>query len=413
MLSPAETKEFCLTNIAKPEDITKNLIDNKFSYTYDKNSKKRIPPEISFQTEFILKAGEYKDREGKPLNKTDVKTNAGQYIVNRCIYGRSVAMQRVLGYVAAPFDAKMIEGNERKMADASMEDKIPAEDWAMYFDSIQWLGFTFNTNVAASFSPNTVRVLPEVKKARKELYSKHKEEIESGNGETAVKIEKALLDVAKNRLKNDVGMMLYDSGCKPKFGNQYKNSFVTRGPMWDPARERFDVVSNAFEDGVRKEDIAAMGTSVITGSYTKCCMTSVAGYITKKLFTVYQGVNLDKFGSDCHTKGYRTVQITNKNAGKFKNRFIIEGNKLVELTGEVMPKYIGKTVKMRSPLYCLGGETICHKCMGSAFYKIGIKNVGWTTSSLGSNLLNRYMKAFHDATIKLIEIDVKNMEANY
>ena len=126
MMSPAETKEFCLTKIATPEDITKSLIDSKFSYTYDKEHKKRIPPEISFQTEFVLKAGEYKDREGKPLNKTDIKTNAGQYIVNRCIYGRSVAMQRVLGYVAEVFNGKVIEGNEAKMADASMEGKIPS-----------------------------------------------------------------------------------------------------------------------------------------------------------------------------------------------------------------------------------------------------------------------------------------------
>jgi predicted alpha/beta superfamily hydrolase len=83
-------------------------------------------------------------------------------------------------------------------------------------------------------------------------------------------------------------------------------------------------------------------------------MTSVAGYITKKLFTVYQGVSLDKYGSDCHTKKYRTVTITNKNASAVMNRFILDGNKLIELTAEVMPKYIGKKVKMRSPLYCLG-----------------------------------------------------------
>jgi hypothetical protein len=51
--------------------------------------------------------------------------------------------------------------------------------------------------------------------------------------------------------------------------------------------------------------------------------------------------------------------------------------------------------------------------MGSAFYKIGIKNVGLTTSSLGSNLLNRFMKAFHDATIQLVSLDVNNIEANY
>jgi hypothetical protein len=76
-----------------------------------------------------------------------------------------------------------------------------------------------------------------------------------------------------------------------------------------------------------------------------------------------------------------------------------------------MEKYMGKTVKMRSPLYCLGGETICNKCAGEGFYNLGIENVGLTTSSIGSNLLNRYMKAFHDATTKLVSINVDDMES--
>jgi hypothetical protein len=70
-----------------------------------------------------------------------------------------------------------------------------------------------------------------------------------------------------------------------------------------------------------------------------------------------------------------------------------------------------KTVKMRSSMYCLGGEVVCNKCMGEAFYNLGIDNIGLTTSSIGSNLLNRYMKAFHDATLHLVEIDARDIES--
>jgi len=409
MMNSAEAKAFCLS--LKCEDITKNLIDTRFSYTYDTKTHKRIPPEIDFQTEFYLEKGEYKDREGKPLNPERTRTNVGQYIVNLCLYGRSARLQRVVGYVAKPFDKDVVLDNEALLSNASMEKKIEPEDWAKYFNSIQWLGFTCNTNVAPSFSPNTVKELPEVRKLRKELYNKYRDDIANGNTVEAVKIEKTLTNKAKEILKNDVGMVIYDSKCKPSFGNNYKNCFVTRGPMWNPAQEKFNIVEGCFSEGIHKEDIAAMGTSVITGSYTKCCMTSVAGYITKKLFTVYQGVKLDKHGTDCHTKKYRTVTITKKNASKLKNRYIIEGKSLIELTEKNMEKYMGKTVKMRSPLYCLGGETICNKCAGEGFYNLGIQNVGLTTSSIGSNLLNRYMKAFHDATTKLVSINVDDMES--
>lgn len=406
-MTPAEAKAFCLA--LKPEDITKTLIDTKFSSTFDKATGKVKPPIYRFDTEFTLNAGEFKGKDGAPVNKTTVKTNIGQFIVNQCLYGRCPRIQKVVGYTAEPFSKKVIWANEAKMAGASIERKIEPEDWAIYFNCIQWLGFTMNTNVSASFTPNTCRVLPEVKKARDKMYKENQEAIEKGDMVTAVKIEKSLTKLAEEKLKNDVGMTIYDSGCKPTFGNNYKNCFVTRGPIWNPAKEKFYVMHNGFNDGLRKEDIAAMGTSVITGSYTKCCLTSVAGYITKKLFTVYQGVALDKPGSDCHTKGYRTVTITKDNAVKLKNRFIIEGSKLVELTAEVMPKYIGRTVKMRSPLYCTG-EKICSKCMGTAFYTQGITNVGLTASSIGSNLLNRFMKAFHDPTSKLVKIDTAKIE---
>jgi hypothetical protein len=95
MMNSAEAKAFCLS--LKCEDITKNLIDTRFSYTYDTKTHKRIPPEIDFQTEFYLEKGEYKDREGKPLNPERVRTNVGQYIVNLCLYGRSARLQRVVG----------------------------------------------------------------------------------------------------------------------------------------------------------------------------------------------------------------------------------------------------------------------------------------------------------------------------
>lgn len=135
----------------------------------------------------------------------------------------------------------------------------------------------------------------------------------------------------------------------------------------------------------------------------KACTTAIAGYVVKKLFSTYQGVILDERGTDCHTKGYRIVTIDKSNADKLKNRYIIEGNKLVQLTGDVMPKYMGKTVKMRSPLYCLG-DKLCNMCAGEAFYIQGIKNIGLTASSIGSCFLNLLMKAFHDSTTKLITI---------
>lgn len=384
----------------KPDDITKELIDQNFSYRYDVESKKQIPPRISFQEEFTLKPGDH------PMIKTDTRTNVGQWIVNKFLFEPIPNIQKVLGYVAQPFDKKTIWANEKKMAQAMLADRVTPQDWAQYIDRIQFFGFAFNTNVSVSFTPNTCKVLPSVKKKRKELQEKYKDELAAGNATVALQIEDELMALAREELKNDPGMTIYDSGCKPQFGVAYKNCFISRGPVYMPHKEEYEIGKQSFLDGLEKEDVPQYATSVINGSFAKAIDTGVAGYVTKKLFSTYQSVILGPDGSDCHTKGYREFVLTKEQADRFKNRYIIEGNKLIELTDDVMPKYIGKKVKMRSPMYCLyPGDKLCSKCAGEMFYRQGITNVGLATSSIGNHFLNFLMKSFHNPNQRLIYVD--------
>ena len=159
-----EIKKFLIE--IKPEDITTELIESKFCNHYDPETGKLVKPEVDFQTEFILKKGEY-------LNKEDVKTNVGQFIVNKVLFGSCPKMQKVLGYVAKPFNKKVIEENETKLAQALMEEQIDTKEYKIYLNNIQWLGFTFNAHVSSSFTPKSTKILPSVLKRKKELYKQY------------------------------------------------------------------------------------------------------------------------------------------------------------------------------------------------------------------------------------------------
>ena len=89
-------------------------------------------------------------------------------------------------------------------------------------------------------------------------------------------------------------------------------------------------------------------------------------------------------------------------------RYIIDGKKLVLLDDRTMLKYIGKTVKMRSVLYCTSDKR-CNICAGELYYKLGIQNIGLTAAKVGSNLLNMSMKSFHDSTVKVTDIKAENI----
>lgn len=118
-----------------------------------------------------------------------------------------------------------------------------------------------------------------------------------------------------------------------------------------------------------------------------------------------QHVKLLDPGTDCGTKKYITIKITEKNINSVMYSYVIEGNKLVEITSDNMDNYIGKTVKLRFSSMCKAKNGICNACAGNAFYRQGRVNVGLEVAQVPSKIKNIFMKSFHDAQVKLYEMD--------
>lgn len=127
---------------------------------------------------------------------------------------------------------------------------------------------------------------------------------------------------------------------------------------------------------------------------------------SKRLFAAFQSVVLDEPGSDCKSKNSLKILLTKENKKLFMYRYIVEGNKLTILDNSNIDKYIGKIVNLRTPQFCLT-EKLCSKCAGELYYKLGIRNIGLTTSKIGGNMLNLCLKKTHDVTLKLDTIDFR------
>lgn len=223
------------------------------------------------------------------------------------------------------------------------------------------------------------------------------------------KIEKELLDIAKKELGLDPSMDLYDSGAKGKFGNNFKNIFVLKGASKDPDPSKgYNIITSNYAEGTSREDYVNMAKSMTEGPYKRGVKTQVGGYWEKLFLRAFQHLTLGPAGSDCGTKRTITITIDKKIASMVMYCYVVEGNKLVELTSDNINNYIGKTVKMRFSSLCEYKEKgkICNVCAGNFFYRAGFKNVGVALPQLASRIKNIAMKAFHDSTIKLHEIDV-------
>lgn len=387
-------KAYLLT--LRPEDIKFSLLLSLFADKSNRTGRKVIvvPSRMQTSDEFILEKGEY-------FNKERVNTNAGLFIYNKLIVERELA--NVLGYVNTPINSGALGKIEKKLSDALLTDRITVEAFVNYLNRTQWLAKQFHSVISGSFTMNTLKPSNKVIKERDKLLKENREKISQGDVITSVKIEKQLLEIADNELSDDHGLDLYKSGARGSFGNNFKNISVMKGSVFNPTTGKFDIVESNFMEGIRKEELSTYGNAIITGAYPKAIGTATSGYFSKQIIAALQAVTLDKKGSDCGSIGYLRVRIPEDRVEDYRYRYIAEGSKLTLLDDNNIGNYVGKEVKLRSPMYCTS-KNLCRVCAGLMYEKLQIDNIGMTAARVSSTLLNLSMKKFHDSSAKLSKI---------
>ena len=134
--------------------------------------------------------------------------------------------------------------------------------------------------------------------------------------------------------------------------------------------------------------------------------------MAKELLAAFQSEVLGDKDTDCGSVRHIEVSLTEKNYKDYLYRYVKTTKGLVMMDNENKSMFIGKTVKMRSPMYCIGvGEQkcLCNKCAGDFYYKLGKKNIGLNASRLASTLSQLNLKKFHENLVKTQQIDIDDM----
>lgn len=343
----------------------------------------------------------------KSPTKKELKTTVGRWILNKVLFERT-GMNKAIEYINIPMTDGVFQSCESKICQALLDDTVTIDDMYKWQDVKNWFGQQMHAVVTTSFSPGIITTPEEIKKRRAELIKQNKKELDSGNMRVSADIEDELVKMAKDYFKDDYGLDLYVSGARGSLGNNYRQNNLFRGGFKNPATGKFDIIQAGLLDGMGIKDLTASSNSILGGSYAKSCQTAETGYLAKEIMAALQTEVVDEPGSDCGTIGTLDIQLTDKNKSLYEYRYIKEKNgELKCLTPDIIGNYVGKTVKMRSPMLCVG-KKICNKCAGDLYYKLGIKNVGLTASKVATVLTNLNMKKFHDSTIRYHKIDAEN-----
>ena len=304
------------------------------------------------------------------------------------------------GYWNKPLDKDGVEEIYNMVADLLKYGKITTETAWAWERAIEF----YSLKAAVIYNPSySSKILLPRENAIKER-DKFIESHPKATTADYVEFEDKLIKMTEKELIDDPSIGLYKSGAKIKIKDQYKSMSLMIGPVLNPATGEMEPVTSNFIEGFDKKDLPKAGNMVITAAYPKSCATADSGYITKQYYAAFQSVSVDEDGTDCKTKSYIKVLITDSNWHKYEFQNIFEGDKTITLTDDVKSKYIGKIVKLRSPMCCLS-ENVCSACVGRLPYITGIKNIGITFATIPNTFLNAGMKKFHTSKINMNHVD--------
>ena len=374
------------------KDIGKTFIENMFAGYHDRETGQFHDPPFVPTEVISLKKEEYEWVDGS------ISTTVGMLLFNRYILERTGIIQH-LGYWNNPIDKKGLEKLTSEVNNLTIQNIITMQQMGDYIDSRDRLGFWCAAFLAVAISPSLIRPMNNVNQRKAELFKQYENELNSTNPVTQTmtvnKIEKELMGMVRENLKNDPGYDLYRSG-DGNLDNNYKTINVMRGSVFNEGTKRYNVVENSLMNGITKKDITPFANSVLAAAYPSAVGTADAGYMAKIILALLQSEHIDPNpNSDCGTTQTIPLTITPKNTKYVLFRYINDNGKKV-LTGlHNIQNYVGKTVQLYSP-QCCERDAICGKCAGTVFHNLGVKNVGLLVTQITQKLLNIKLKSKHD-----------------
>lgn len=353
---------------------------------------------------FQIPTNTYGSKDKK--NKKPFYTTVGLWIFNKAFIEQDLF--DLFEYINEPITKKVHGKINRELSYAIMEDKISLDKLKRFELKVQKF-MPLVSVLSASYTDKMLTITKDINRKKKELLKKYDNGIKNNDPKVMTDMEHELLEYAKELLKDDPSMDMFNSGARASFGNNFKNMFVSKGAIKNPDPDKgYDLITSSYMDGITKEEYPAFAASLSAGPYSRAKKTETGGYWEKQFLRAFQHLKLLPAGSDCGTTKTLNIYLTDKNIDQWMYSYIVDGSKLIELTSENKNKYLNKQVKFRFSALCEAKNGhFCNKCAGNLFYRLDINNVGAITPQIPSKIKVLLMKKFHDSVINFSEMDIE------
>jgi hypothetical protein len=195
-------------------------------------------------------------------------------------------------------------------------------------------------------------------------------------------------------------------GIKGNPIDDWKNLLVGKGYLLDIEGNLMGPIVHGISEGLTKQEYFDGIAEARRGFYYKASLTAIPGYLARKL--TMASANITLTDEDCGSKTYLEIFVDKNNIKTLTGRFMLEKSKLIETTSENLAPYIGKKIKIRSPLYCMSKKNqICPVCFGTLAKKVNTDRIGIMAAGVVNLItINELMKMRHKSSqISAQEVD--------
>lgn len=369
--------------------------DNGMEITWLDGVSPEEPP-FAAKEEIVLAAGDL------PNLKRGCISTYGNALFNQLVL--CYAFGDKIDYMEGPITVQRVEKIiEERLKDDPPEGQ-PRDPNALYVSEYK----KFNEAIFSlagytqlwvpSATPRTMTTDPQIKVRRAELLELYKDRLH--DPVIQAKIDAELIEMDKAWIKGDPDAGFYYRA--KSFNVVRKKVFLLQG-----AEQGFGVqgelIPNSLEDGWDIKHLPAMSNSLRDGSYNRGSQTQLGGEATKFNYRIFQNTSVTE--EDCGSTFGLMVSLTKDNVENYVTNHAITKTGTVAITKENAESFIGKSVRVRSPIYCkTSGANFCAKCMGGKIAATP-NAVATYAADIGSLFLGIFMKAMHGKALLTADWD--------
>lgn len=173
---------------------------------------------------------------------------------------------------------------------------------------------------------------------------------------------------------------------------------IAKGSTVDIEGNVSEPIISSQNDGYNLKQIFSISAEARNVQYMRSVASQDPGALARNVVFALSNIKMTDV-SDCKTKKTLDVEVSSGLAKVLKGRYIID-NDLNKLTSIGDPNnYIGKHIKLRSPIYCKDKDGICKTCYGQLINQLSSNNIGLVTANNFNKFgINAAMKARHKSS---------------